>query len=160
MQSVASNFVQVEITPTIDTSIYAANDQVGGIQTLTGVAFDENRFAQLVGITIVDKAAQSAALSLFFFDQLPTVVSVDQGALNISDAEMAAKCIGHATIATGDYQTTSANSAASKTFTVPLKSRTTGSPGGALYVVMKTTGTPTYAAASDLVLKYVFARGF
>jgi hypothetical protein len=160
MQSIASNYSQAEVTPTVTAAAYSANNQVGGIQTLTGVCFDENRFGQLSSITLIDKAAQSAAMSIFFFDQLPTVASTDKNALDITDAEMASKCIGQVTIAAGDYQSTSSNSVACKTFSLPLKSRAVGTPGGTLYVVVKTTGTPTYASTSDLVFKYTFVRAF
>ncbi len=142
----------VSNTPTVSTSpAYTANDQVGGIQTLTipGISLG----AQLVSFNVLDLAGQNAALSIFFFKSLPTVASSDNAALNISDANMAL-CIGHAVVAAGDYQTTSANSIASVKLSGPLFVKT--STEDTIYAVVKTTGTPTYAGTTDLTFTYNF----
>jgi hypothetical protein len=146
-------FHSVSNTPTVSTSpAYTANDQVGGIQTLT-VPNSSLGSCALVSFNVLDLAGQSAALSLFFFNSLPTVASSDNAALNISDANMAL-CIGHVVVAAGDYQSTSANSIASVKLSGPLYMKS--ATADTLYVVVKTTGTPTYAGTTDLTFTYNF----
>lgn len=145
----------VEVTPTLDTNAYGANDRVGTVQTIAAAAIKGGKTALLTSLTVIDKASQGVALSLFFFRELPTVASDDNAALEISDAEMA-KCVGHVIVATGDYQATSANKVACvKNIQLAMES---GQADGNLYVVLMTTGTPTYAASS-LVFKYNFEQG-
>lgn len=158
MSTTGYEFFTIQVTPTVSTTpAYTAGDQVGGIQTLTKAAYDVNRFCELAQLTITDKGGQSAALSILLFDQLPTVASSDNAALDITDAEIAAKAIGNITIASTDYVSTASNSVACKTFSLPIASQTNG---GNLYAVVKTTGTPTYASTTDLTFKWVFRRGY
>lgn len=149
----------ISVTPTIDTNAYSANDQVGGIQTITGAAGRKDRGVTLQNVLILDKAAQSAAMTIFFFDELPTVASSNNAALNITDAEML-KCIGHVSITADDYATTSANSiACAKPVSVCVGLRSSND-SGTLYAVVKTTGTPTYGSTTDLVFTYVFEQDY
>jgi hypothetical protein len=157
MSTLGYEFYTIQVTPTVTAAAYSANNQVGGIQTLTKACYDVNRFSELAQLTITDKGAQSAALSILLFDQLPTVASSDKVAFDITDAEVAGKCIGNITIAATDYVATASNSVACKTFALPIASQNNA---GNLYAVVKTTGTPTYASTSDLTFKWVFRRGY
>ena len=149
----------VTVTPTIDTNAYSANDQVGGLQTLTAAAGRKDRGVTLQNVIILDKAAQSAEITIFFFDTEPTIASSNNATLNISDAEML-KCIGHVTVTADDYATTSANAiACAKPVSVCVGLRSSNSEG-TLYAVAKTSGTPTYGSASDLVFTYVFEQDY
>jgi hypothetical protein len=140
----------INVTPVISTGIYASGDQVGGIQTISGASNDG--IGILEGITIVDLSDQSAALNILFFDELPTVASSDNAALNIADAEMSGKCIGMLTIDATDYVDTSANSVATlRNLNQMFHSRGVIST---VYAVVETTGTPTYGGTSDLIFKY------
>lgn len=158
-EQVFSSSVVIEVTPTVSTSpAYTAEDQVGGIQTLTRACLSKNRGATLVSVAVHDAGKQSAALVVFFFDELPTVASVDNGTITITDAEMADKCIGTVTVPAANYT----NVAGSSIATLPasscglyLKSKDIN---GALYVVVKTTGTPTYASTTDLTFRYSFVQ--
>jgi len=154
-QEVDRIFKTIEVTPVVSaSSAYQANDQVGGIQTLAN-ATQINRAALLTSISVLDKAKQKKALTLFFFDRLPTVASADNDALSIIDAEML-KCRGHVVIAETDYQDVAASSVACvKNLQLVLESGSLGS----LYVVVMTTGAPTYAAVGDLVFTYAFEQG-
>lgn len=146
-------YKRVQVTPTLDTNAYSANDRVGTVHTLTAACIN-GRAAKLASLSVLDKAAQGAALTLLFFDSLPTVASDDNAALDITDAMME-KCKGHVTIGTGDYQAIAASKIACvKNIGLILES---GSQGN-LYVVVMTTGTPTYAADS-LVFNYSFEQG-
>lgn len=143
----------ISVTPTVDTSAYGSGDRLGSIQTLTGACEVAGKAAVLESVTIVDKSNQKAAMTLLFFESLPTVASSDNTALDISDAQMA-KCVGVVSIANTDYADASSSAAGCKTFDLPMRSA-----GAAdLYVVVKSGGTPTYGAATDLTFKYVFRQ--
>lgn len=145
----------IEVTPVISTGAYTSGDQLGDIQTLTGVNFDAaGGMGCLEGVTVVDKAQQKIACDLFFFDESPTVASVDNGAIAISDAEMADKCLGHLAIVAGDYKDIASTSsiASLRYLGMALKPF----KDGKIYVVAVTRGTPTYGSTSDLVFKYHF----
>lgn len=158
MQTVAFNCCEIDVTPVVSASaIYASGDMVGGIQTLATPAMDSGRFAQLLGLTIIDFDGQHAAFTVLLFNQLPTITSVDNGAFAITNANLAAQCIAQVPIVTGDYATQT-QSVATKTFTnVFLR---TQDNLGLLYASVVTTGTPTYTTTSSLVFKYNFAKQF
>lgn len=158
MQSTGLTLNQVELTPTITAAAYSSGKQVGGIQTIPGVCLDQNRFAQLINVTLTDADKQSAAMTIFFFDVSPTVTSVDTGSMAMTAANLALQCIGHVAIAAGDYQPMAAVSVASKDF--DLKYLKTRHEAANLYAIAMTTGTPTYATTTSLKFKYVFAKHF
>lgn len=142
----------ISVTPVVSTSAYGAADQVGGIQTLTGACEIVGKPGVIESIVILDKAKQKAAMTIFFFNSLPTVASSDNAALDITDAEMA-KAIGHVAIAAADYQDVANSSLACKIVSPGLPIPATGSPS--IYAVMMTTGTPTLGSTSDLVVRYM-----
>ena len=149
--------VSIEVTPIVSAaSAYTAEDQVGDIQAISGAAQGKDEPTKLMSVTVTDKSKQSAALILYFFDELPTVASVDNGAFDITDAQMADKCIGTLAIAAGDYAALANSSQATvRNIQLPLFSKTAS---GIIYAVAKTTGTPTYGAVGDLVFKYAFEQ--
>lgn len=143
----------VEVTPTVSSgAAYTAADQVGGLMTLEGAGPGLGEGTILQGVVVVDKDKQKAALDLYFFDESPTVASADNEAANVTDAEMADKCIGHVAIAAADYKDLSGNSTASvRNLGMRLKPTKGGST---LYCVAVTGGTPTYTSTSALVFKF------
>lgn len=134
-----------EATPTIDTNAYTADDQVGGIQTLTV----DPGTKHLKSVTIIDKASQKAEIEVLFFKELPTVASANNAACNVADSELASKCIGVVTVPAASYTDLSAAAVASVECDLEIQTK-----DGKLYALAKTTGTPTYAANGDLVFKY------
>jgi len=145
----------VEVQPTISTSAYTANDQIGGLQTLTSILRVNAGSGVLQSIQITDKSKNSSALTIFFFDESPTVASSDNAALDISDAEMDDKCLGFVNIETSDWSTiNSGNSICSKdNIGKVLK---TGASSTSLYAVVAIRSASTYASTSDLRFKYGF----
>jgi hypothetical protein len=141
----------VEVTPVLDTSAYASGDQQGSLMTLTGAVPAQGEGAVLRAVSVVDKAKQSAAFKIVLFDASPTVASADNAAADVSDAEMADKCIGAVSVAAADYVALNANSVATVTTTLPVKAV----GGSSLYALMVAAGSPTYAANS-LVLRFHF----
>lgn len=156
--------VSVEVTPTVSSAVaYTAGDQVGGIQTITGGIWDEDGMATLVNVVILDKDTQSGSYVIYFFDELPTVVSVDNGAIDVSDAELADKLIGYLTIGTyAPLANATVIQIGQSGANLSMKSSARVSGGqtkdGKIYAVVKTLGTPTYTSTSALVFKYYFEQ--
>lgn len=149
--SVAGNTSLIEVTPTISTSAYASGDQLGGLQTLTGALRVSGGTGVLENITVLDKDKEASAMTIFFFDDSPTVASSDNAALSISDAEMADKCIGHVSLAAIDYKSISGSSIATvRNVGLALKAAS----GTSLYAIAMIEGTPTYGGTADLVFRY------
>lgn len=145
----------IDVTPTLDTSAYGSGDRVGTIHTITGAGPAGFSAAVLESVTVIDKDGQGVALTILFFESLPTVASADNAAIDLADAQ-AAKCIGHVTIATTDYVATASNTIASKVIAsgLPLTPARTGVQE-TIYAVVKSGGTPTYTA-SGLTFRYCF----
>lgn len=142
----------VEVTPVIDTGAYTAADQVGETMTLAGVCDAPSTGAVLRQVTIIDKAKQKAAITVFLFDEAPTVASVNNAAANVTDAQMADKAIGAVAVAAGDYQDLSGSSTATKAALIYVKPIAAST----VYALAVTTGTPTYGSTSDLVFRFHF----
>lgn len=126
--------------------------------TLTGAAFDADGAVKLTHLTVLDREAQKANLTLFFFDDLPTVASVDNGNLNITDAELMAKCIGSHAVVAADYADVAGVAMAQKLPNLLLKSSHVDAEGkrsGNLYCVAQNlTTTPTYTSTSSLTFVF------
>lgn len=158
------------VTPTVSaSSAYTAGDQVGGIQTLSNVYPDFQRGVTgvnvdgwtkypghviLQSLTIIDAAEQDSSYNLFFFNELPTVASSDNAALNIADTEIS-KCIGYYNFTTtyGSSGNFSVGSVANINLMLPQVADFS-TPN--LYIVVSTPDTPTFASTSDLTFKYSF----
>lgn len=143
----------VKFTPVINTAAYDAGDQVGGINTLTNLAFDVDRAVRLTHVTVIDQDEQDADLTLFFFDDLPTVSSTNNTALNLTDAEILSKLVGVVNVAGADYQDCAGSHVAHLSVDLVLKSVHEDSEGkktGNIYCLISTSATPTYSAVSSL----------
>lgn len=151
----------VTFAPTCDTSIYASGDQIGSATAIEIANVTENSSggSRALSLTVIDKARQNAALDVLFFSQSPTVASSDNGALNITDAEMASKCIGIVSVESSDYKDLLNSSVAtlrgidlilqaSKSSTADQMTR-----AKSVYAMVCSRGAPTYASSSDLQFK-------
>lgn len=149
----------IKITPVVSANAaYATLEQVGGIMTLTAGAFDEDKAVKLTHVTLLDREAQKANITLFFFDDLPTVTSADNETLAITDAELMAKCVAILPLVAADYVDAVGVAVVTKQTNLQLKSvhkDSSNKSTGNLYVVaMNLTTTPTYTSTSSL--KFVF----
>jgi hypothetical protein len=142
-----------DVTPVISSGVaYTINDQVGGLIEITSVGDGTNSSSvTLQSIVVCDKSTQAAALQFFFFDQDPNETSVDNGALSIPDASTGFNN-GFVNIASADYQTLALNCVATAR-NIGLKMSTST---GKLFVLVRTTGTPTYGSTSDLTFRFSF----
>lgn len=144
------------ITPTIDTSAYASGDQLGSLMTIPNALLNFGA-GTLENITIIDKDKQNAALNILFFSAAPTITSVDNAALDISDTEMVSKCLGYVPIAAADYKSLNVNSVATIAQTVAKPNLIATSDS--LYAIILSGGTPTYTSTSGLVVKFSIRVG-
>lgn len=146
------------VTPTVSASVaYTAGDQVGGLQTLSAIAGRKDRGITLINVSVVDKAAQSAELTILFFSSQPTLTSADNEAFSLADAEMA-KCIGSVTLPAANYVSSAANSVGTLLAADCCLALRPATTDGTLYAAVKTTGTPTYASTGDLIFNYHFMQ--
>lgn len=133
--------VCVAITP--DTSAYAANDIVGGKLTFASLFTTPNYTGTITSVEVTNTEIDGIAWDLCFFSADPTGSTVaDQGALTLVAADLQkAKCVsvsdGRAFAATSLYQAQSLGLAMTSTT-------------GTIYAVLRTTGTPTWAAAQTV----------
>lgn len=139
----------IKDTTAVSTSpAYTAGDAVGGKRTLSS-ALTSVGTGILESITILDRANQKAAMTLFIFDADPSAATItDNSAFVFSTDDL--KVIAQINIAAADYVTTNSKAIAQKTgLGMTLKSA-----GTTLYAALVTTGTPTFAATSDVQLEF------
>lgn len=160
-------------TPTISTTpAYTSGDQIGGIIELTNVfrefyrAFEprpqgdggQTKWAgkaTLKSISVVDISAQSANFDFYFFNQLPTVASSDNAALNIADAQIL-KCQHVYSFAPTAYSATSANSVASVGAIDLVIGQDSSALLDSVWVVAQIKSTATYTTTTALQFKFDF----
>ncbi len=91
----------IEVTPTLDTSIYASGDVLFATTALTGAVRANDERAVLMSVAVIDKDDQKPAMRLLFFK-----ANVTSGAFNgppsITDTD-AGNYLGHIDIAAADY---------------------------------------------------------
>lgn len=86
----------VDLTMSLDTSIYANGDVLAEVQALGCGA------GLLKSLTLIDKDDQKAALDIYFFSAA-VVLGTENGAPSISDADCL-ECLGVVPIAAADYK--------------------------------------------------------
>ncbi len=141
------------VTLVVNTSAYDAGDLLSDRIEIADVVRKTNESLILQTITVIDKADQKAAFNLVFLDGDISLGTIN-GAPNISDANVLSYVIGHAPVAAADYLDLGGVSVATVRNVGLFLQTAIGSK--TLYVAAVTTGTPTYGAAGDLVLKLGF----
>jgi hypothetical protein len=144
--TVANNPVKVAVTPTLDTNAYAPGDSLHtAILTFAGMARAVGGTGVVVKLLVADQATQSASGELWLFDTAVTPATAN-AAHDITDAD-ALHCLGVITF--GPYAASSSNSVSTRNgVAFPYK---TAVADTALYGILVTRGTPTYAASSLVV---------
>ena len=139
-----------DTTAVSTTPAYTAGDAVGGKRTITNALRTSGGSGILESVQILDRANQKAAMELFIFDSDPSAATItDNAAFVFSTDDL--KVLAHVTIAATDYVTINSKAVATiKGLGVALKGNATST----LYAALVTTGTPTYAATTDLQLIY------
>lgn len=137
------------ISPTVDTSIYADGDNIGGQEYEMPYVVNTGDGGTIHTITVQDYDSQTPDLAIVFFNAEPSNTTfTDNGALTIADADLAAY-VGHVTIASTDYLSFVNNSVGVKA-NVGLAY---DAPNESLWVVLVSKGTPTFTNANYLKIR-------
>ncbi len=137
-----ANVERFKVAPTVTAGAYSANDVVGGRMQFAGL-----RQGTLQSVTICDNAAQAVDYVIVLFESQPTNIA-DNATFDIADADLA-KIV---------YQDTLTSASSRQAFTdnsyhfiynldVPLQGLSSD-----IWGFLITTGTPTYAATSDITV--------
>lgn len=140
----------IKDTTAVSTSpAYTAGDAVGGKRTIAN-AVRVNGTGILQSVAILDRANQKASMTLFIFDADPTAATItDNAAFVFSTDDL--KVIAQVSIGAGDYVTTDSKAyALISGLNIPIKAAS----GTSLFAALVTTGTPTYAATTNVQLEY------
>lgn len=139
----------IQIAPTLDTNAYATGDRMGSIVTVAGAFPANGSKINILSVSVLDKAKQNAAFEILLFNQLPTIASADNAAIDLTDTEQL-KLVGVIPVLTTDYTTAyGSNSQATKmnvNLVIPAYVSSTN-----LYALLVCRGAPTYAADSLVI---------
>lgn len=155
-QNVGGYTKNIKDTTAVSTSpAYTAGDAVGGKRTLTDALRTSNGSAILESITLLDRANQKAAMELIIFDSDPSAATItDNSAFVYSTDDL--KVLARITIAATDYVTLNSKAIAQlRGLGVTLKGANNNTN---LYAALVTTGTPTYAATTDVQITFGFLQ--
>ncbi len=141
--------VQVKQTLVVSTSAYSANMVVGG-KNAFNLLRTVNGSGKLQSVALIDNSNVKAAMTLLFFSQNPIGVYLDHASFTWSAADTDT-LIRKVNIATADYETINGKAVADISSIAKDIYGTNGDTN--IYVVMITTGTPTYATTNALTLK-------
>lgn len=160
MSRVSGFLTVVSVTPTVTAGAYNATtkNSVGGKQTLPGAVPISGGISILQSVLVLDKANQKAPLTILLFDSDPSAGTyTDNGQVNLSTD--IAKVIRRINVTAGDYETIDNSGADYATAEIgPVSKLVKAASGTSLYAVILTTGTPTYASASDLTVRFGFMQ--
>ena len=145
--------ITISVTPTIGTGLYTTADSVGGLLTFANAADVEYGTGVIKAVNLIDKDSEEDAYELHLFNRSVTVAA-DHDPVAFSDADLA-YYVGRIDIATGDYTTFAANSAAHTTADLPFN---LADAGTSLFGNLVVRGGPTYTATSDLIITLVIQQ--
>jgi len=136
------------IQQTVTAALYASGNAVGGKITLSDLFPAGSEYdCAITDVVLIDKAAQSVGYNLMFFDADLAGTVTDKTAYAVSAADLL-KSQGHLVLsglvnlgASGGIITLS---------NIYKRLTLTGRSG---YAVLVTTGAPTYASTSDILLR-------
>lgn len=146
----------VTVTPTVDTGgAYTSGDRCGSLMTLSNVVDENGAGVMLESILIISKVViTSPNFYVMFFNDTPTIASADNAAIDVSDAEMAAKFIGLVTV-------TSSKALASGCILENVNTmRALECADGSkdLYALAVVEAAPTFTSTTDLVFRFKFRQ--
>lgn len=131
-----------KVTPTVTAGAYSANDVVGGRLQFAGLDG-----GTLQSITICDYATQAVDYLLVLFESQPTDIT-DNATFDIADADLAKIIYQTALTSASNRQAFTDNSYSFLySLDVPLQA-----VGDTVWGFLITTGTPTYAATTDITV--------
>lgn len=146
--------VGVTINPAVDTAAYASGNLLFAKTQINNLPFAETYFAELTSLTLTDNANQKSAIDLLFFDDNPDIGATLNAVFSWGTTGFG-MCVGRVRIDAADYVTIGSKAVATKV-NLGLHMLTQG--GRTLRVAAVSAGTPTYATATDLTIKFQFKR--
>lgn len=152
---VGGSSTEVTVNPTVSTSpAYSSGDNIGGKQTLSNALRVSGGTAMLVGIMLLDRSNQKPTGQIFIFNADPTSATLtDNTATAFSTDDQ--KVIAMIQIASSDWVTVNGKAYCNLRNLGILVKATSGTT---LYAAFNTTSTPTFAATTNLQIKYKFLR--
>lgn len=164
---IGGNQIRVQVAQTVTaSSAYASGNAVGGLMTIAGAARVSGSLGAagtggiLQNVAVDSKSAQTAAMEVWIFDANPSgSTCTDKTGFVLATADFD-KVIGVAAVPTTaannsgwfSGSTGSVGQANNQAMAYDLSSATS------LFGCMVTRGTPTFAATTDISLKYNFLR--
>ena len=143
---------KISATPVIDTNIYGAGDNVGGLLTFSNAIIKYSKSAKLESVVVTDKSNQAGVLDLVFFSSNPTNSTLtNNAAMDVADADLS-KIIGNVRIAAANYTVFNTNDNAVATVQTALPLFSDEDSWDIYGALVLTSGTPTYTSVSDLVV--------
>lgn len=145
----------IKVTPTLDTNELATGEQATLAFELANAVGDSGSVAVLEQLAIVDKGKAKKAFDIFFFNAQPTIASSLNGEFDVTDAEMADKCVGMMSVVANDFKDIKASSVAVLSPGIEMRA----APGKlSLWAVIVARDTVTYTS-DGLVLRLTFNQG-
>lgn len=139
-----------DISPTVDTGIYAAGDAIDVLQTISDAGNQADQSGIIEQVILVDGAAQDAAIDLIFYEAVVTD-GTDNAVYAPSLAELK-QSLGTVSILAADYDDYGANGdVATVTPNFFFQMENTRN----LFFQMVSRGTPTYSAGTDVQLRFI-----
>lgn len=147
----------VTATPTVGTGVaYTSGDTCGTVMTLSNVGAFPGDEVYLENMVVISKVVITTPIFIgLFFNALPTVASADNAAIDISDAEMAAKFQGQVFTVTGQTVTLASGVVARTTTGIPVAC---ASDSRDIYCQLVVNATPTFTSTTDLTCLFTFRR--
>ena len=151
---VAPKIRKVEVTLSLDTSIYAAGDVLADSQVVAGAFRRINGTGLLVGMQVLDKDDQAAASMTFYLLNANVSIGTENAAPSISDAN-ATKIMHKIDFASTEFTDLTGCKIATKDASdicLPISSVPNTSD---MYIAAVTGGTPTQTASGITVILFI-----
>ena len=134
------------VTPTITAGAYSSNDVIGATLTFPGIVEGD-----LHAVIITDAAAQATSYHLYLLHSAPTDIA-DNAVWDLADADIS-KVIHRAFLDSGNGYIPTDNKINIREYGVDERRRLrSGERSGHIYGFLVCTGTPTYAATTDITI--------
>ena len=140
-----SKIVKLNPTISLPATQYTSGDVVGGKLTVSGAITFPAGTAMLQSLLILDKSNQKAALTIIVFDADPSASTFTDNSAPVINAADVSKIIRKVNVAAADYETVGGIAIADL---AALSKIVEAASGTTLYIVITTTGTPTYASGA------------
>ncbi len=137
----------ITVTPTVDTSAYTSGDLLFDATEITNILREKDGTVTLGHVCLIDKDDEGVEVELYFTDDSTSWGTIND-AVGPTDA-VADGVQGVVLVSAGDYY----DLANSQVAFVENVNMVLKGEGTSLWVAGVVRGAPTYASASDLVLK-------